>query len=232
MIQIPDHPSGGERFCRKCERFRPHTDFHNGKRRRYECREHSRNGRRKNPSVSQKQRVGSDISFKLVAKKAIIQVWHAAYTDCRALFGQMTVGVSQKELCGLFENFGLEPSTEFRLVPIDPSEPMVIGNARLVPKKTRIKALKEWSVLKRFGNLEEEDSDVNPRYKYMAVLQLECVENPCSLNSRDLVKKDLDEVDDEPCSKPVVDLAVEAAKDPGCELLDFLPSQSMKYLEF
>jgi hypothetical protein len=107
------------------------------------------------------------------------------------------------QLSGLFENFGLEPSTAFRLVPIDPSEPMVIGNARLVPKKTRMNVLKAWSVLKRFGSLEEEDSDVNPRCKYMAVLQLECVEKSC--NSRDLVKKDLDEVDDEPCSKPVVD---------------------------
>jgi hypothetical protein len=109
----------------------PVTNFHNGKTRRYECKEHSKNRERKPRSVSKKQK-------KSVAQKTVAQVWHAAYMDCKALFGQMTVGMSQKALHQLFQDdLGLsEPSKEIRLVPIDPCKQMEIGNSvRLVPRR-------------------------------------------------------------------------------------------------
>lgn len=173
MIPIPDHPVG-ERFCRKCGVFLPLKDFFKGKKRRYECKVHSRGRPRKAPSKKQKERERAEFVNSSQGnpqkKNAIAQVWHAAYTDCRCSFGQATVGMSQAELRDLFKASGrAEPSTAFRLVPIDPCRALERENARLVRREVRIRALRAWWDAKKRAGKEEEG--LVGRDTYMAVLQ-------------------------------------------------------------
>ena len=172
MIPIPDHPIG-ERFCRKCKLFLPLKDFFKGKKRRYECKVHSRGRPRKAPSKKQKLPSSEQASKTSPQQKAVAQVWHAAYTDCRSSFGQATVGMSQGELRDLFEALGAEASTAFRLVPIDPCKELTPGNARLVRREVRIRALRSWSDAQKRHSGKEEGvgSDANIRDAYMAAMQ-------------------------------------------------------------
>jgi hypothetical protein len=167
MIPIPDHPIG-ERFCRKCGLFLPLKDFFKGKKRRYECKVHSRGRPRKAPSKKQKLPSSEKTSKTSPQQKAVAQVWHAAYTDCRSSFGQATVGMSQAELRDLFEALGAEASTAFRLVPIDPCKELTTGNARLVRREVRIRALRAWSDARKRHSGKEGS---NARDAYMAALQ-------------------------------------------------------------
>ena len=131
---------------------------------------HSRGRPRKAPSKKQKLPSSEKTSKTSPQRRnnAIAQVWHAAYTDCRSSFGQATVGMSQAELRELFEALGAEPSTAFRLVPIDPCKELTTGNARLVRREVRIRALRAWSdAKKRCGKVLESDA----RDTYMAALQ-------------------------------------------------------------
>ena len=177
MIPIPDHPSG-ERFCRKCGKFLPLEDFFKGKKRRYECKAHSRGRPRKAPAKRQRPRGTCQQASQSPKKKtnATARVWHAAYTDCRSSFGQHTVGMSQAELRELFESAGVEePSTEFRLVPVDPCRALERGNARLVRREVRIRALRAWweEAKKACGKGEDEEAEDavgSAREAYMAVL--------------------------------------------------------------
>ena len=101
---------------------------------------------RKAPSKKQKlqssEKESKTSGFTSPQKKAVTQVWHTAYTDCRSSFGQVTVGMSQAELCDLFEVLGSEPSTVFRLVPINPCKEVTTGNARLVRREVWIRELR------------------------------------------------------------------------------------------
>ena len=97
---------------------------------------------RKAPSKKQKLQSSEKESKTSPQKKAVSQVWHTAYTDCRSSFGLLSVGMSQAELRDLFEVLGSEPSTVFRLVPINPCKEVTTGNARLVRREVWIRELR------------------------------------------------------------------------------------------
>jgi hypothetical protein len=76
--------------------------------------------------------------------------------------------MAQAELRDLFEALGAEPSTAFRLVPIDPCKELTTGNARLVRREVRIRALRAWSDARKRHSGKEGS---NARDAYMAALQ-------------------------------------------------------------
>ena len=76
--------------------------------------------------------------------------------------------MSQAELRDLFEALGAEASTAFRLVPIDPCRALLAGNARLVRREVRIRALKAWSGAQKHHSGKEGG---NARDAYMAAMQ-------------------------------------------------------------
>jgi hypothetical protein len=125
MAPIPDHP-GGLRFCRQCAAFLPINLFHAGVR-RFECKTHAleRAGRYR------KNTVPVDAS-----RRAVQRVWHAFWTDCR-IFGRKNAGLKQKDVRLLFEQKGIEPDINYRVVPKNPDAEWGVVNAEIVPKHIR-----------------------------------------------------------------------------------------------
>mmetsp|Transcript_36177 Transcript_36177/g.91010 ORF Transcript_36177/g.91010 Transcript_36177/m.91010 type:complete len:128 (-) Transcript_36177:102-485(-) len=118
MAPIPDPPCG-LRFCRDCNEFKPIGEFPAGKR-RYQCRKHVEERCRQ-----WRRRAG-------VSKKVLAKVWHAAYMDARAVFQRKVTMLSQAGVARLFAEDGVEPSAEFRALPVNPDEAISPDNAILI----------------------------------------------------------------------------------------------------
>ena len=125
MSPIPDHP-GGLRFCRQCATFLPISQFHAGVR-RFECKTHAL----ERAAKYRKDAVPVDAS-----RRAVQRVWHAFWTDCRIL-GRKNAGLKQKDVRLLFEQKGMEPDINCRVVPKNPDVEWGVGNAEIVPKHIR-----------------------------------------------------------------------------------------------
>ena len=125
MTPIPDAP-GGLRFCRQCSSFLPITQFHAGVR-RFECKTHAleRAGRYRKNIIPDAD------------KRAVARVWHALWADSRIVFGRQKAGLTQADVCHLFEHKGVEPNLGWRVVPKDPSGEWGVKNAEIVPKGVR-----------------------------------------------------------------------------------------------
>ena len=179
MTPVPDHPTG-ERFCKKCGVFLPLEKFFGGDDRRYECKMHyalrrqnykGRRVPRSKPSDNEHglQKLSGMIS-KPDPKKAALQIWHTAWADCRSIFGQMTVGMSQPELRRFFESSKCEPHLGIRVVPIDPHKSLTSGNARIVTRDVRQRAVKALMEAKK-RCIEGGGGVADARAAYMAVLR-------------------------------------------------------------
>mmetsp|Transcript_16956 Transcript_16956/g.40825 ORF Transcript_16956/g.40825 Transcript_16956/m.40825 type:complete len:178 (-) Transcript_16956:63-596(-) len=118
MAPIPDSPCG-LRFCRDCNEFKPIGEFPKGKR-RYQCRKHV-----EERCKQWRRRAG-------VSKNVLAKVWHAAYMDARAVFQRKVTKLSQADVAKVFAEKGVEPSAEFRAVPVNPDEPISPENAILI----------------------------------------------------------------------------------------------------
>ncbi len=134
MAPIPDSPCG-LRFCRQCNEFKPVSEFPAGKR-RYQCRKHVQE---RCKASRQKQNDGCG------SKKAVARVWHAAYVDARAVFQRKVTKLSQADVAKLFAEDGVEPSAEFRALPVNPDEAISPHNAILVSKGERRMLVREWT---------------------------------------------------------------------------------------
>jgi len=65
-------------------------------------------------------------------KRAVARVWHAAYMDARAVFHKKRADLSQEDVAKLFADDAVEPSAEFRALPINPDEAISQDNAILI----------------------------------------------------------------------------------------------------
>ena len=143
----------------------------------YALRRQNYKGRRvqrPNPSSENNQHAlqkSSGMISKPDPKKAATQLWHTAWTDCRSIFGQMTVGMSQPELRRFFESSKREPHLGIRVVPIDPEKSLTSGNARIVSRDVRKKAVKALMEAKRRQCVGVGEDVVDARSAYMSVLR-------------------------------------------------------------
>jgi hypothetical protein len=59
------------------------------------------------------------------------------WTDSRIVFGRKNAGLTQADVQYLFEQKGMEPDINWRVVPKDPGAEWGVENAEIVPKGAR-----------------------------------------------------------------------------------------------
>ncbi len=143
---VPDHPTAG-RWCKGCCDFLPLDNFPKGKR-RYMCSKHAR--------PSNARAIREKMFGKNPRKKAVWRIWHYAYLDSRSSFPvkggvDKTRSLTQADIAAQCEAQGLEPTTEVRVVPLDPRAPAKPGNMALVGREQRPLLVKVWKACQDLG---------------------------------------------------------------------------------
>ena len=130
---IPDHPAG--RWCTKCKEFLPLNSFRTGHR-TYQCKLHAWPGFKE-----KRQRMFAD-----PIKFGLWRMWNTGYHDARKVYGhQKPICVAgQANIQELCSEQNISPSPELRIVPIDPSRPMLKGNIAIVGKAARAVLVNIW----------------------------------------------------------------------------------------
>lgn len=130
---VPDHPEG--RWCKECQEFKQLDCFRKGNR-TYVCKLHVW------PRIKEKRKR----KFEDPVKHGLWKMWNLAYNDSRIIYGH----AGQKSLAGqpsiheLCNQKGLLPSSDLRIVPINPKHPMIDGNMNVVDKEGRTMLVNIW----------------------------------------------------------------------------------------
>lgn len=137
---VPDHPTAG-RWCKGCSSFLPIESFPPG-RRRYQCRLHT---------CPQARERKERLFARNPSKKALWRMWHYSYLDSRSAFRtggeKCTYQLVQDDILELCQNAGVQPSSQLRVVPMDPRKPLEAGrNGAIVSRRGRALLAKIWKV--------------------------------------------------------------------------------------
>jgi hypothetical protein len=118
--------SEGTKFCKTCGAFLPLEQFYPSVK-AYQCKTHIR---------SQLSKWKKDAMANPLTK-VLINLCDIFRSDGRRVFHRNTVGINHSDLDELFKSKGIEPTNEWRIVPIDPYAAWGLDNINIVSKNVR-----------------------------------------------------------------------------------------------
>ena len=120
----------GMRFCRKCDRYLPESNFHKGPARRFLCREHLKQH-------------NNHMRYCDPVRRAVTQLKQRAWSDLR-WFNQQRVEISLRTLETLLKDDQLVNPREWAILPINPDKPISNTNVKIIPNEARKRIVAIW----------------------------------------------------------------------------------------